>query len=289
MRVPRRRAAHRRPRSWPRCRCTGRTAGSGVRPRQRHTVPRRPPAAGRSPRRRRRAAVAGRRCPGRRRAPSSAGRRPRPRGTTRRRRPRAPRAPRHGTLDPPGDRGLQPGEREVVPVRDQVLRQGQPAGNRIAVGSPSAAARSICGPPGYRAARAAVRPCRRPRPRRRRSSRRAVPRRRPGPARAAARCARPRPAARPWAARSCCRPPAARPPRRGDQVVHPVERLAGGDGERLRSAHADHERSGQARSGRDGHGVELVERHPGLGEGAFQGGRHRLEVRPRGDLGTTPP
>ena len=146
--------------------------------------------------RRRRHRSGGPRCPGRwrRRAPcGSARRRPPPGRRPRRRRRRPARAVALLGLDPAGDRGLEPGEREVEAVPLEVAAGGQAArevdGDRGRRGRPGRCA----GRPGT-AGRAAAPPCRTPRRRRRRWSRRAARRRRSRRRPAAARSDRPRPA-----------------------------------------------------------------------------------------------
>ena len=69
------------------------------------------------------------------------------------------------------------------------------------------------------------------------------------------------------------------------EVVDAVERLPERHGERLGRGHAHQQRTGQARSGRHGDGVEVGQTHPGLAAGALDGGDHGLEVGPGRDLG----
>ena len=80
------------------------------------------------------------------RPPCGSARRRRPPGRRpRRRRPAPARPSRSRGLDPAGDRGLEAGEGEVVAVRSQVARAGQPARERRShAGSPLARHRGRC-------------------------------------------------------------------------------------------------------------------------------------------------
>ena len=69
------------------------------------------------------------------------------------------------------------------------------------------------------------------------------------------------------------------------QVVDAVERLAGRERVRLGRAHADQQRAGQARPGRDRDGVDVGEAHARLGQRPVDGRHHGLQMRPAGDLG----
>ena len=69
------------------------------------------------------------------------------------------------------------------------------------------------------------------------------------------------------------------------QVVHPVQRLVQGDGERLRRSDADDERAHQARTGGDRDPVHLGQVDVGGLARAAQGGDQRLQVGAAGDLG----
>ena len=73
-----------------------------------------------------------------------------------------------------------------------------------------------------------------------------------------------------------------------DEVVDGVQRLVEADGERLGGADADHERSGQTRPARDGHGIHVGEGDAGLGDGCVDRRLQSFEVRPGGDLGHDP-
>ena len=68
------------------------------------------------------------------------------------------------------------------------------------------------------------------------------------------------------------------------QVVDRVQRLAGGDGERLGRAHPHHQRAGQPGPGGDGDGVHVLQRHAGVGQRLPQGGDEGVEVGAGGDL-----
>ena len=70
-----------------------------------------------------------------------------------------------------------------------------------------------------------------------------------------------------------------------DEVVHGVERLVERDREALGGADADHQGTREPGAAGHGHGVDLVEAHPGFGERGVDRGLQRLEVRAGGDLG----
>ena len=72
------------------------------------------------------------------------------------------------------------------------------------------------------------------------------------------------------------------------EVVDAVERHAERERERLGRGHADEQRAGQARAGRDGDGVEVAQRDAGRRAGPLDGRHHRLEVGAAGDLGHDP-
>ncbi len=70
-----------------------------------------------------------------------------------------------------------------------------------------------------------------------------------------------------------------------DQVVHGVQGLAKGDGERLCRRDPDHQGAGEAGATRHRDGVELLERHARLVERRLERRHDRLEVCPRGNFG----
>ena len=74
----------------------------------------------------------------------------------------------------------------------------------------------------------------------------------------------------------------------GGEVVHAVQGLAQPDRQRLRGGDADEQRTGQPGPGGHGERVDVAGADPGGLAGSLDRGHHRLQVRPRGDLGHHP-